>query len=57
MSTVYAAARAYYLPPERTGTPPAGWPDRRLQDGLAAARQQSGQGTLNAEETHRLSVE
>jgi hypothetical protein len=30
---------------------------RRLQDGLAAARQQSGQGTLNAEIAHRLSVE
>jgi hypothetical protein len=30
---------------------------RRLQDSLAAARQQSGQGTLNAEATHRLSVE
>jgi hypothetical protein len=29
MSTVYAAARAYCLPPERTGTPPAGWPGRR----------------------------
>jgi hypothetical protein len=29
----------------------------RLQDGLAAARQQSGQGTLNAEVAHRLSVE
>jgi hypothetical protein len=30
---------------------------RRLQDGLAAARQQSGQGTLNVEVAHRLSVE
>jgi hypothetical protein len=30
---------------------------RRLQDGLAAARQQSGQGTLNAKAAHRLSVE
>jgi hypothetical protein len=30
---------------------------RRLQDGLAAARQQSGQGTLNAETAHRLLVE
>jgi hypothetical protein len=49
MSTVYAAARAYCLPPERTGTPPAGWP--------GAAHQQSGQGTLNAEAAHRLSVE
>jgi hypothetical protein len=49
MSTVYAAARAYYLPPGRTGT--------RLLDGLVAARQQSGQGTLNAEAAHRLSVE
>jgi hypothetical protein len=29
----------------------------RLQDGLAAARQRSGQGTLNAEATHRLPVE
>jgi hypothetical protein len=29
MSTVYAAARAYRLPPERMGTPPAGWPSRR----------------------------
>jgi hypothetical protein len=30
---------------------------RRLQDGLAATRQQSGQGTLNAEAAHRLSAE
>jgi hypothetical protein len=30
---------------------------RHLQDSLAAARQQSGQGTLNAEAAHRLSVE
>jgi hypothetical protein len=29
----------------------------RLQDGLDAARQQSGQGTFNAEVAHRLSVE
>jgi hypothetical protein len=29
MSTVYAVVRVYYLPPERTGTPPAGWPGRR----------------------------
>jgi hypothetical protein len=29
MSTVYATAWAYFLPPERTGTPPAGWPGRR----------------------------
>jgi hypothetical protein len=57
MSTVYAAAWAYCLPPERTGTPPAGWPSRRLQDGLATALQQSGQGTLNAVAAHRLSVE
>jgi hypothetical protein len=40
MSTMYAAARAYCLQPERTGN--------RLQDGLVAARQQSGQDTLNA---------
>jgi hypothetical protein len=26
MSTVYAAAQTYCLPPERTGTPSAGWP-------------------------------
>jgi hypothetical protein len=49
MSTVYAAAWEYFLPPERTGTPPAGWPGR--------PRQQSGQDTLNAEVAHRLSVE
>jgi hypothetical protein len=30
---------------------------RRLQDGLDATRQQSGQGTFNAEAAHRLSVE
>jgi hypothetical protein len=30
---------------------------RRLQDGLVAARQRSGQGTLNDEATHRLPVE
>jgi hypothetical protein len=30
MSIVYAAARAYCLPMEWTGTPPAGWPGRRL---------------------------
>ena len=29
---------------------------RRLQDGLVAARQRSGQGSLNAEEAHRLLV-
>jgi hypothetical protein len=28
MSVVYAAARAYYLPMEWTGTPPARWPGR-----------------------------
>jgi hypothetical protein len=30
MSIVYAAARAYCLPMEWIGTPPAGWPGRRL---------------------------
>jgi hypothetical protein len=30
---------------------------RRLQDGLVAARQRSGQGTLNAEAAHCLPVE
>jgi hypothetical protein len=30
---------------------------RRLQDGLVAARQRSGQGTFNAEAAHRLPVE
>jgi hypothetical protein len=30
---------------------------RRLQDGLVATRQRSGQGTLNAEAAHRLPVE
>jgi hypothetical protein len=30
---------------------------RRLQDGLVAARQQSGHGTLNAEAAHRPPVE
>jgi hypothetical protein len=30
---------------------------RRLQDGLVAARQWSGQGTLNAEMAHLLPVE
>jgi hypothetical protein len=30
---------------------------RRLQDGLVAARQRSGQGSLNAEATHRLPME
>jgi hypothetical protein len=30
---------------------------RRLQDGLVAARQRNGQGTLNAEAAHRLPVE
>jgi hypothetical protein len=30
---------------------------RRLQDGLVAARQRSGQGTFNAEAAHRLSAE
>jgi hypothetical protein len=30
---------------------------RRLQDGLVAARQQSGQGLFNAEAAHRLPVE
>jgi hypothetical protein len=29
MSTVYAVARAYCLPMEWTGTPPAGWFGRR----------------------------
>jgi hypothetical protein len=29
MSTVYATARAYCLPTEWTGTPPAGWFGRR----------------------------
>jgi hypothetical protein len=29
MSTVYAAVRAYCLPPEWMGTPLAGWPGRR----------------------------
>jgi hypothetical protein len=29
MSIVYAAARAYCLPVELTGTPPAGWPSHR----------------------------
>jgi hypothetical protein len=29
MSIVYAGARAYCLPVEWTGTPPAGWPGRR----------------------------
>jgi hypothetical protein len=29
----------------------------RLQDGLDATRQQSGQGTFNAEAPHRLSAE
>jgi hypothetical protein len=28
MITVYAVARSYCLPPEWTGTPPAGWPGR-----------------------------
>jgi hypothetical protein len=45
---MYATTRLYSLPPERTGTPPARWP--------VATRQQSGQGTLNAEATHCLSV-
>jgi hypothetical protein len=30
MSIVYAAARLYCLPTEWTGTPPAGWPSRRM---------------------------
>jgi hypothetical protein len=30
---------------------------RRLQDGLVAARQRSGQSTFNAEAAHRLPVE
>jgi hypothetical protein len=30
---------------------------RRLRDGLVAAYQRSGQGTLNAEAAHRLPVE
>jgi hypothetical protein len=30
---------------------------RRLQDGLVAARQRSGHGTLNDEAAHRLPVE
>jgi hypothetical protein len=30
---------------------------RRLQDGLVAARQQSGQGSFNAEAAYRLPVE
>jgi hypothetical protein len=30
---------------------------RRLQDGLVAARQKSGQGSFNAEAAHRLPVE
>jgi hypothetical protein len=30
---------------------------RRLRDGLVAARQRSGQGSLNAEAAHRLPVE
>jgi hypothetical protein len=49
MSTVYAAARAYCLPTEWTGTPPTGW--------LVTACQQSGHGTLNVESAHRLPVE
>jgi hypothetical protein len=49
MSIVYAATRAYCLLMEWIGTPPAGWPGRRLP--------RSGQGTLNAEAAHRLPVE
>jgi hypothetical protein len=49
MGVVHAVAWAYCLPTEWTGTPP--------QDGLVAARQQSGQGSLNAEAAHRLPVE
>jgi hypothetical protein len=30
---------------------------RRLQDGMVAARQRSGQDSLNAEAAHRLPVE
>jgi hypothetical protein len=30
MSIVYAIARAYFLPMEWIGTPPAGWPGQRL---------------------------
>jgi hypothetical protein len=30
---------------------------RRLQDGLVATRQRSGQGIFNAEAAHRLPVE
>jgi hypothetical protein len=40
----------------RTACHPSGRA-RRLQDGLAAARYQSGQGTLSADAAHRLSVE
>jgi hypothetical protein len=49
MGIVYAAARAYCLPMEWTGT--------LLRDGLVAACQRSGHGTLNAEAAHRLPVE
>jgi hypothetical protein len=31
--------------------------EHRLQDGLVATRQRSGQGTLNAKAAHRLPVE
>jgi hypothetical protein len=37
--------------------PPANGQPRRLRDGLVAACQRSGQGSLNAEAAHRLPVE
>jgi hypothetical protein len=30
MDIMHLAARAYYLEMDRTGTPPVGWPGRRL---------------------------
>jgi hypothetical protein len=62
MSIVYAAARAYCLPMEWTGTPPAGWPGRRLPaewrgHGSLNACQWNGHGSLNAEAAHHLPVE
>jgi hypothetical protein len=49
MSIVYAAAWAYRLPKEWTGTPPAGWFGRRPSAEWT--------GTFNAEAAHRLLVE
>jgi hypothetical protein len=49
MGAAHAVTQVYCWPIGNSQT-------RRLQDGLGAACQLSGQGTLNAEGAHRLSA-